>query len=128
MAKVTVIVRSLTGKFIFLSGSFLCLIGLFIYAGFRFTHHIYDEATRINLAGQIRFRSFETAWLANRIIEETEKLSPESWRFLKAELELEIKRLDAIIKDLKEGRTEDGIKPLHYKDPLERLEALSNKT
>lgn len=120
-------IRSLTGKFIFLSGSFVCLLGLFIYAGFRFTHHIYDEATRINLAGQIRFRSFETAWLANRIVEGTEKLSPESWRFLKAELELEIKRLDDIIKDLKEGRTEDGIKPLQYKEPLERLDALSNK-
>jgi len=121
------VIRSLTGKFIFLSGSFVCLLGLFIYAGFRFTHHIYDEATRINLAGQIRFRSFETAWLANRIVEGTEKLSPESWRFLKAELELEIKRLDDIIKDLKEGRTEDGIKPLQYKEPLERLDALSNK-
>jgi signal transduction histidine kinase/HAMP domain-containing protein len=127
VAKVTVIARSLTGKFIFLSGSFLCLLSLFIYAGFRFTHHIYDEATRINLAGQIRFRSFETAWLSNRIVEETEKLSPEDWRFLKAELELEIKRLDDIIKDLKEGRTEDGIKPLQYKEPLERLDALSNK-
>jgi|GEM_PF-4270418 len=53
--KVTVIARSLTGKFIFLSGSFVCLLGLFIYAGFRFTHHIYDEATRINLAGQTAF-------------------------------------------------------------------------
>jgi len=127
VAKVTVIARSLTGKFIFLSGSFLCLLGLFIYAGFRFTHHIYDEATRINLPGQIRFRSFETAWLSNRIVEETEKLSPEDWRFLKAELELEIKRLDDIIKDLKEGRTEDGIKPLQYKEPIERLDALSNK-
>jgi signal transduction histidine kinase/HAMP domain-containing protein len=127
VAKVTIIVRSLTGKFIFLSGSFLCLLSLFIYAGFRFTHHIYDEATRINLAGQIRFRSFETAWLSNRIVEETEKLSPEGWRFLKAELELEIKRLDDIIKVLKEGRTEDGIRPLQYKEPLERLDALSNK-
>lgn|GEM_PF-1809714 len=121
------VLRSLTCKFIFLSGSFLGLLGFFIYGSFRLTHHIYDDATRINLAGHIRFRSFETAWLANRIIEETEKPNPERWSLLKAELELEIKRLNDILKDLKEGRPEDGIKPLQYKETLERLEALSNK-
>lgn len=116
---------TLTGKFIFLNSSFVILLALFIYAGFRLTHHIYDEATRINLAGQIRFRSFEVAWLANNLVEKDIKKKPEEWAFYRTELEAEIKRLEDIMRALREGRKVDGIKPLRYPEPLQRLEEIS---
>lgn len=118
---------TLTGKFIFLSSSFIILIGLFIYAGYRFTHHIYDEATRINLAGQLRFKSFECAWLVNNLVEEDIKKKPEEWAFYRTELEAEIKRLEDIIRALKEGSRQYGIRPLRYREPLQRLEEISSQ-
>ncbi|MFN3740209.1 MAG: ATP-binding protein [Thermodesulfovibrionales bacterium] len=118
---------TLTGKFIFLSSSFVLLLALFIYAGFRFTHHIYDEATRINLAGQIRYITFETAWLVNNLVEKEIKKNPEEWAFYRNELEAEIKRLEDIIRVLKEGSKEYGIRALRYRGPLQRLEEISSQ-
>ncbi len=119
--------RALTGKFILLSSSFVILLALFIYAGFRFTHHIYDEAARINLTGQLRFRTFEIAWLINNLVEEDIKKEPEKWSFYRIELENEIKNIEDIINDLKEGRRKDGIRPLRYSEPLQRLNEISNQ-
>ncbi len=118
---------TLTGKFIFLNSSFVILLALFIYAGFRFTHHIYDEATRINLAGQIRFRTFETAWLVNNLIEKEIKKEPGKWAFCRVELEKEIKNIEEIMDALKKGRRKDGIRPLRYTEPLQRLEEISQE-
>jgi len=114
--------RSLTGKFIFISlliGSFIIV---YIYGSFVLTHHIRGEATRINLTGELRFRAFETAWLAHKILETEEAIKKESYRI---ELGHEITICDGIIKDLINGNRELNIKPLEYKEPLALLEGIS---
>ena len=61
--------KSLTAKFIFISSIMLTFLSAFVFASYLFTHHIKGEAEKINLAGQLRCRSFEMAWLAHRIIQ-----------------------------------------------------------
>ncbi|MBI4687526.1 MAG: hypothetical protein HY756_07070 [Nitrospirae bacterium] len=58
---------SLTSKFIVISLIILVFLGIFWYTGSQFTAHIRDEATRMNLSGQLRYRQFEMAWLVNAI-------------------------------------------------------------
>lgn len=116
---------SLTAKFICLSSAFVILLGLFIYTGFRFTHHIKDEATRINLAGQLRFRSFEIAWHINNLVNELVKRNPEEWIYHRTEIEDNINAFDDLIKVLREGRVGNEIKPLRDREILQKFEDLS---
>ncbi|MBI5043858.1 MAG: GAF domain-containing protein, partial [Nitrospirae bacterium] len=110
------IFNTLTKKFIFI----ILLIGIFIiafvYITDKFTIRIKDEADRINLTGQMRFRSMEMAWLAQMIAERTTvKKSPLEKNFLLTELKKEIKEIDEIIISLKEGIY--NLSP-YYKEPL----------
>lgn len=118
------IFRSLTGKFIFLS----LLIGIFIityiYGSFVLTHHIRGEATRINLTGELRFRAFETAWLANKIADTEDELQKE---FYRGEIEYEVSVFDRIINDLLKGNKDLNLDPLEYKEPLKILEGISSE-
>lgn len=108
--------RSLTGKFIFLSLLIGLFITIYIYGSFVLTNHIRGEATRINLTGELRFRAFETAWLAHKIIEAQDLLKRESY---KIELKHEIDTYNSIIRDLVKGNKELNIKPLEYEEPLD---------
>jgi protein-histidine pros-kinase len=112
--------KSLASKYIIISlilNSFICV---YVYAGFTFTHHIKDEATKINMAGQLRFRSFEMAWLIRRIIVTSEPRLREN---LIKELKHEIAAFEAIVADLKNGSKRLGIKPLESKEALKLLNA-----
>ncbi len=109
--------KTLTGKIIFISLIFCAYIALFVYASYMFTNHIDGEGARINLAGHLRYRSFEMAWLAQKINTETDIQKKEAF---KKELKLEINRFEKIIANLKNGNEELGIRPLtsHYKGSL----------
>ena len=65
--------KSLTAKFIFISAIVVLFLAIYVYAGFVFTRHMKGEASRVNHAGQLRFRSFKMAWLAQQITEGTTK-------------------------------------------------------
>ena len=69
------VLKTLTQKIISVSCCFF--LSLFISLLFYFTRHIRNEAVRINLVSQLRYRSYEMAWLAGRIVEEeTEVIDP----------------------------------------------------
>lgn len=105
--------KTLTGKIIFISLIFSAYISLYVGASFIFTNHINGEGARINLAGHMRFGSFEMAWLAQKIIiEEDVKRKKE----LRNELIFEISKFEKIIDRVKNGDKDSGIKPMssHY--------------
>ncbi len=112
--------QSLTAKFILIGLGFTLFFSVFIYQGFRFTHHIYDDATRINLAGQLRFRSFEIAWLSNRIVYE------DGW-WLLDELRQDINTFEELLLSLKEGSERYHVSPLRYSDAITALERISER-
>ncbi|MFZ3065263.1 MAG: ATP-binding protein [Nitrospirota bacterium] len=95
--------RTLTGKFTGISLFILLLITVFVYSSFNFTHHMKGEASRINLAGQMRLISFEMAWLGQRIAKRTD----EKERLRKSpaikELKERINAFEGIITTLKNG-------------------------
>ncbi|MFZ6007180.1 MAG: HAMP domain-containing protein, partial [Nitrospirota bacterium] len=108
--------RSLATKYISISLIILAFIAIFVCASFNFTHHMKGEATKINLAGQMRFRSFEMAWLAQRIAERTVKTGTLPISFLTMELKQEMDMFDRAISDFKNGNKQLGLKPIkHYK-------------
>jgi hypothetical protein len=72
-----IVLKTLTQKIIFTSILLLFFLSLFISLLFYFTRHIRNEAVRINLVSQLRYRSYEMAWLAGRIVErEAEVIHP----------------------------------------------------
>ena len=54
--------KSLTAKFIFISSIMVTFLAVYVYAGFVFTHHIKDEATRINVAGRQRMLTLSMSY------------------------------------------------------------------
>jgi signal transduction histidine kinase len=117
--------RSLTAKFVFISSVVLIFLGVFIASGFVLTHHIKDEATRINLAGQMRFRSFEMGWLIHRIIEAK---NPQLKESLIIELKHEMDMFERIAAGLKGGDRGLGIDhPLEYKEAAIMLDNITNE-
>jgi signal transduction histidine kinase len=110
--------RSITSKFIFVSLIMIFIIVFFIYESFQFTHQIKGEATRINLAGQLRYRTLEMAWLLHKIneIEDEESAGP-----FREEFEHDLVIFEGIIADLKHGSKEHDIRPVECRNALESL-------
>ncbi|GAB4413533.1 MAG: hypothetical protein OHK0032_09630 [Thermodesulfovibrionales bacterium] len=116
--------KSLISRYILISLILLSFMVAYIYAGFVFTNHIRGDATRINMAGQLRFRSFEMAWLIRRIIDAPERRLREP---LIKELSDEMTAFEAIITDLKSGSERLGIMPLENREALVLLNAFSDR-
>jgi len=114
--------RSLTIKYIFISLIILAFITIFVYASFNFTHHMKGGAARINLAGQMRFRSFKMAWLSQKIPERMGKkaVSQPRGSLIKA-LKDEIGMFEKIASDLKNGNKELNIKPIKHSREAEPI-------
>jgi signal transduction histidine kinase len=96
-------------------------IGIYVYASFYFTLHIKNEATRINLSGQLSSRSFEMAWLVHKIVKPQK---PELKDSLLMELKYEIEMFEKTADDLKNGNKELRIKPLEYKEAIAILSSI----
>lgn len=116
--------KSLTTKFIFISFLIFLLIFAYIYASFQFTRHIKDEATRINLAGQLRYRSFEIAWLIHQILEVQ---APKLRQPLVSEIKNKIDRFEETTKDIRDGNEELKIRPLENKEALMVIYDINNE-
>ncbi|MBI5213561.1 MAG: hypothetical protein HY957_09395 [Nitrospirae bacterium] len=99
--------KSLAAKFILTSAIILSLVAVYLCMDYRFTHHIKGEATKVNIAGQMRFRSFEMAWLAHRIAERR-YADPSNREWLIGELKHEMDVFEGIARDLKQGNAELG--------------------
>lgn len=95
--------RTLTGKFTGISLLILLLITVFVYSSFNFTHHMKGEASRINLAGQMRLISLEMAWLGQRIAERIDEKEMLRKAPSIKELKEKINAFEGIITTLKKG-------------------------
>ncbi len=116
--------KSLTAKYILISLILLSFIGIYVYADLVFTYQIKGDVTRINMAGQLMFRSFEMAWLIRRIIEMPEGRQREA---LIRELNSEMATFETIITDIKNGNEGLGIKPLKNKEAMGLLNDFSRR-
>lgn len=117
--------RSLTAKFIFISLIFIAFISLLVTSGFLFTHHIAGEAERINLAGQLRYSSFEMAWWLHRVLEAENSELRES--FIR-ELKNAMDRFDSILIVLKSGDRERNINPAgQHKEAAIMCDGINNE-
>lgn len=112
---------SLKAKFVIIAFMCLLMISVYLFFDFRFTHHIKGDATRINLAGQLRFRSFEMAWLAHRIIGEK---NPDVRDSFVMELKHEMSMFESIAEDIKNGNIQLNLRPLEYKESLVMLNGI----
>lgn len=109
--------KTFTGKLIFPSFLILFFLSIFVYRSFNFTHRMKGEGARINIAGQMRVRSFEMAMLAERISERKGEKGREEKAALINELKERIiafERITAILKNGDEGLYIEAIK--HYKE------------
>ncbi|MBZ0157805.1 MAG: HAMP domain-containing protein [Alphaproteobacteria bacterium] len=97
--------HSLTTKYLLLSSTFVIFVVLYMYVGSLVTSHMAGEGTSINLLGSMRFRSFELAWLARKLIETGDAK-------YRKELIDEIAVYDTLIAGLKEGDNRLGVLPV----------------
>ncbi|TAN45832.1 MAG: HD domain-containing protein [Nitrospirae bacterium] len=61
--------KSIITEHILISLALIALFSIYIYLGYHFTNNIKDDATQINQAGSLRFRSFEMALTVHKILE-----------------------------------------------------------
>jgi len=94
-----------------------------IVAAFIFTHNMKDKAAGIDLAGQLKSRAFQIAWLSQRVVEkEVETIEPSARLAFAEDIRSEIRSYDRILKTLKEGRGELGMKAVADAEVLAQLE------
>jgi signal transduction histidine kinase len=105
--------KSITTKFILIGLIMIFFTTAYLFWDYRFTQHIKGEATRINIAGQMRFRNFEMAWLIHKILDTK---NPDLRESLIMELKHKMDTFEDIAKNLKEGNRSLDIRPLEYKE------------
>lgn len=118
--------RSLTIKYAILFSLFVLFVSSFVVIGFYFTHQIRDEATRINLAGQLRYRTYEMGWLIQKL---AEKESGQTGALIMQSLQKELKEKEEEYSrkftQLKEGDPGLGLEPLHNDAALDKFRGIS---
>lgn len=116
--------NSLTLKFIALSIIIISFFAVYIYSEFVYTQHMKGEAMRIDLAGSLRYRSFEIALLARKMIESKNR---EPNEFFSKEVKNKIDAFDKVFISIKNGSEKDGISHLHNEEALEQLNSITSK-
>ena len=99
----------------------LTFLAIFIYRGFALTRHIRGEAARINIAGQLRFRSFEMGWLIQKIVEAK---TAELRKPLIEGLRDKMGKFEEMIKDLEYGSKRYDTNPLEYEEGVRMLDGI----
>lgn len=89
----------------------------YVSTEFMFTGHIRGEATRINMAGQMRYRSFETGWLLHRMVESKR---PE----LRETVMDKIKAFEGVAGALRSGSDAMGVRAVKDKDEAAALDGI----
>lgn len=80
--------------------------GIYVFAGYLFTHRLEGEAQRINLAGQLRLRSYRMAQIV-----EIALMSKERGPIIE-KLKKEMEEFERIAENVKSGNKEMGLKPI----------------
>jgi signal transduction histidine kinase len=119
--------RSITKKFILGSIIFFLVIVIYIVMDIFAIQHAKSDAIRINFATQLRFRSYEMAWLARRLAgKEVEKLGESMRNGLVTRLKGEIDSFDRTVEDFRNGNRIAGLEKLEYKEALTLLDGIGD--
>ncbi len=117
---------TLTRQFVVISIILLVFLGVNIYSDFVFTHNMKGKAARIDLAGQLKSKTFEMAWIAERLAEKEISALEESERMLLIkDLSSAIENYDRMLVSLKTGSREREIKPLDTQEMSQLLDLIS---
>lgn len=120
--------RTLSGKVFSIVILLFVILSIYISYEYYATYHMKGEATRINLAGQLRYRAFEVGWLLNRLAErEVVKLSEKERAEIINEIRYELEMFDTTLRYLYEGSPSLGINPLHYHEALGFLDDIERR-
>jgi PAS domain S-box-containing protein len=109
--------KSLSAKYALVSIIILTILSAFLYASVDFTRHMAGEAASMNATGQLRFRSYQMAWYAQRLAEEAFSLDLRT--HARANLSQRIQEYDKLIQDLATGSVRKHTTPItHYSEIL----------
>jgi hemerythrin-like metal-binding protein len=108
-------IQSITKKYFILSIFIICLFSIFLYGAYKLTYNIRSDSKIINMAGSLRFRSYELALVASQLAHTTDMTEKArlSGRFHK-----NIETFGRIMSFVKEGDARNDIDPLHDKHAL----------
>lgn len=93
----------------------LCLFSIFLYGANKLTYNIRSDAKIINMAGSLRFRSYELALVASQLTQTTDMTEKAR---LSSRLHKNIETFGLIMSFVKEGDAHNDIDPLHDKQAL----------
>lgn len=114
--------RTLTRQFVVISIILLLFLGINTYSDFVFTHAMKGKAAGIDLAGQLKSRTFEMAWIIERLAEkEIVDLGARESQEVQKDLSGAIAHYDRMLMNLKAGNPGLEIKPLVNPDMLQLL-------
>jgi len=99
--------------------SIIFFFAVYIYSGYKFAHNLKGEALRINLAGQLRYRSYE---MSNMVVKMLLGGKDETYLLKSKMLEFE-----SILKKLKDGDKRSGLKPLSSEKTRRELETIDER-
>jgi PAS domain S-box-containing protein len=117
---------TLTRKFLFVGFLTFVYIAALILSGLLFTARHKGAATRINLAGQMRYRTFEITWLAHQLQEGgTARVASRDPKTVRQELLAKVEELDEVMATIRDGKDALGVPHLAAPALRERLVRIS---
>lgn len=113
--------KSLTGKLMYVGAVAMAFTTFYVSAEFIFTGHISGEATRINMAGHMRFRSYEIGWLLHRVSEDK---GPEPREALVSRVREKIAAFEEIANAFRSGRIDLGVRAAGDREEMAALDGI----
>jgi len=118
--------RTLTRQFAVVTIILLLFVGINTYSDFVFTHSMKGKAAGIDLAGQLKAKTFEMAWMAERLAEkEIAELYELEQRNLLKDLSDTVEDYDRMLTYIRNGNKRLEIKPMVNPEMLQMLDTVS---
>lgn len=111
--------RSITKRFILIGAVMLIFFVIYIYAGYRFTHHMDGEARKINLAGKERMLMVGISYFIYAGL----PLKPDDRMSYGKRAEEEMAEYEEALYGLRDGSESLNLKPIHSHDKESVLRA-----
>lgn len=122
-----ILFRSLTHQFIVISVLLLVFLGTNIYTDFLFTHSMKGKAVAMDLANQLKSRTFEIAWLLQQLAEkEIHDIGAVKRSELGRDLVQILNSYDIAAEQLKNGSGRSDVSPLNDPFTSKQLDLIIN--
>lgn len=116
--------RTLTAKLLLMGSITVVFFSSFVYLGFLFTHHIKDDAVRINTSGKLRYYSYDMLALTRDIVMEEDPGVKEA---LSERLVLRAGEFTSMLSDIRRGNKEAGLKPLPHRNLIGLFDSIEEE-